>query len=153
MHNNGKSYKYGNLYVNINKSRNNSQLDSNQSGSLRLDVLLNYILISMEKWVKEKKQLNVLVTMTLFFCCCYFSFYIILVFLPATSENVVVTSFVSAIDEGIRIITVFIYLFVNLNNGCVELFLSVIKMKEVNMKKLNLDKSMLSSIESIDTVR
>lgn len=153
MHNNGKSYKYGNLYVNINKSRNNSQLDSNQSGSLRLDVLLNYILISMEKWVKEKKQLNVLVTMTLFFCCCYFSFYIILVFLPATSENVVVTSFVSAIDEGIRIITVFIYLFVNLDNGCVELFLSVIKMKEVNMKKLNLDKSMLSSIESIDTVR
>lgn len=153
MHNNGKSYKYGNLYVNINKSRNNSQLDSNQSGSLRLDVLLNYILISMEKWVKEKKQLNVLVTMTLFFCCCYFSFYIILVFLPATSENVVVTSFVSAIDEGIGIITVFIYLFANLDNGCVELFLSVIKMKEVNMKKLNLDKSMLSSIESIDTVR
>ena len=153
MHNNGKSYKYGNLYVNINKSRNNSQHDSNQSGSLRLDVLLNYILISMEKWVKEKKQLNVLVTMTLFFCCCYFSFYIILVFLPATSENVVVTSFVSAIDEGIGIITVFIYLFVNLDNGCVELFLSVIKMKEVNMKKLNLDKSMLSSIESIDTVR
>lgn len=151
MHNNGKSYKYGNLYVNINKSRNNSQLDSNQSGSLRLDVLLNYILISMEKWVKEKKQLNVLVT--IIFCCCYFSFYIILVFLPATSENVVVTSFVSAIDEGIGIITVFIYLFVNLDNGCVELFLSVIKMKEVNMKKLNLDKSMLSSIESIDTVR
>ena len=153
MHNNGKSYKYGNLYVNINKSRNNSQLDSNQSGSLRLDVLLNYILISIEKWVKEKKQFNVLVTMILFFCCCYFSFYIILVFLPATNENVVVTSFVSAIDEGIGIITVFIYLFVNLDNGCVESFLSVIKMKEVNMKKLNLDKSVLSSIESIDTVR
>lgn len=64
-----------------------------------------------------------------------------------------VTSFVSAIDEGIGIITVFITLFVNLDNGCIELFLSVIKMKEVNIKKLNLDKSKLSSIESIDTIR
>ena len=34
MHNNGKSYKYDNLYLNINISRNNSQLDSSQPGSL-----------------------------------------------------------------------------------------------------------------------
>ena len=137
----GNSHKFNTFYPSTNVLQNTSQLECLQQ--FELDMLLKFLIISLEKYVKEKISKCIGKYVTVFWICDMSS-----VFLSVTSESTTVASFISEIGAPDRLTVMCITLFFTL--GFVKLFLGAMKNKRDKHKKIEIiAKSKSNSIESI----